>query len=708
MSDTTARREETSDRAPGLGDLGEELRRAIRAVGAHAGALYLREPGDSTLVMSVLSGVARDIVRSWFRVALTTGLPVAEAARERHLVWLPSGEELAQRFPRAAITVPYDFATVAYPLARDKEVLGGFFTIGRSDRPGLSSAERQALAEHARAMVDILERARSMGQPINPTPSPYMLRPPPQSADPGEALATLVGRLPEGLCSLDVNGRVTLVTDAAAELLGRSGEDLVGHRPWTALPWLDNPVYEDRYRAAVLSHRSTEFVALCPPDRWLSFRLHPGETGVSVLISPTEVEWEGEEPHTRQAPTRASVLYHILHLASALTEAASVNDVIDLVADEIVPAVGASALALFTHVPERRRLRLIGQRGFDPAFVAGIDGESADASAPAARAATTGVPGFFRSLRELEMVYPSPDVYVQKDMEGWAFLPLVASGRPIGACMLGFTRPHNFTVQERAVLNSLGGLIAQALERARLYDLKLDLARGLQAGMLPRWLPRVDGLSSAARYLPGSEGMDIGGDFYDLIPLGPGRVAAVIGDVQGHNVSAAALMGQLRTAVLAYATARDGRPGEVLTQTNRLLCMMESELFASCVLLRLDTVSGQVRMARAGHPEPLLSGPDGGRVLESPDGLLLGIDPDAEYPETEFELPTGATLALYTDGLVEAPGTDLDEAKAEMAERLATLHRLPVDRAADELTSDVDAVPHRRDDIALLLLRAMP
>nr|WP_262391239.1 serine/threonine-protein phosphatase [Nocardiopsis sp. CNR-923] len=88
------------------------------------------------------------------------------------------------------------------------------------------------------------------------------------------------------------------------------------------------------------------------------------------------------------------------------------------------------------------------------------------------------------------------------------------------------------------------------------------------------------------------------------------------------------------------------------------------------------------------------------------EGLLLGIDPKAEYPETEFELLPGATLAMYTDGLIEAPGIDLDEAKAGMADRLAALHHLPVERAADELTSKVSEVPHRRDDTALLLLRA--
>ncbi|MFD0070685.1 GAF domain-containing SpoIIE family protein phosphatase, partial [Streptomyces sp. NPDC127574] len=133
--------------------------------------------------------------------------------------------------------------------------------------------------------------------------------------------------------------------------------------------------------------------------------------------------------------------------------------------------------------------------------------------------------------------------------------PLIVSGRPVGCCILSYDRPHDFGADERAVLTSLAGLIAQALDRARLYDATRDLAHGLQQALLPRSLPSLPGLECAARYLPASRGMDIGGDFYDVIRIDATTAAAVIGDVQGHNVAAAALMGQVRTAIHAAAGA---------------------------------------------------------------------------------------------------------------------------------------------------------
>ncbi|WP_028648249.1 SpoIIE family protein phosphatase [Nocardiopsis sp. CNT312] len=711
MSESTARDEHSVGRAPDLRDLGEELLRILHTMDYHAGGVYLSDPESSALAMSVLTGITRDFMRPWFRISATNRGPVTEALYERKMVWLPSGEEMAKRYPRLAIVTPYDYAFLSYPLLGDGgELHGAFFLLGTSCQHFPSSAERRALAEVAKRMVDLLRQAREEGHPVLPAPAPFVLRSPPPEEQAADSLAAAVDRLPEGLCALDSNGRVAMATDRALELLSTKRERLIGSRPWSALPWLDNPSYEDRYRAAVFSHRSAEFVALRPPNQWLSFRLHPGQEGVSVLITPTEAEWGSEELRQEErGHARAGVLYHILHLASALTEAATVSDVTDLVAEEIVPGVGAHALALFEHNQERHRLRLLGQRGFKPDFVAVIDGAPTEIRAPATRAAVTGLPGFFRTKKELLSVYPDmPYLPNPGEIEGWAFVPLVASGRPIGVCMIGFRQPHNFTVQERTVLTSLGGLVAQALERARLYDIKRDLARGLQSGMLPRRIPEVPGLSIAQRYLSGTEGMDIGGDFYDLIPLGSNRVAAVIGDVQGHNVGAAALMGQLRTAVLAYTAMLEGSPGDVLTQSNRLLCMLEPELFASCLFLRLDLDTGMVRMARAGHPEPVMGGPGGGRVLDAPDGLLLGIEPDVKYPEIEFPMPEGSTLALYTDGLIERPGVDLEEAQETLAHRLASLHDMTVEQVADELTSAVSSVPHRSDDIALFLLRAQP
>lgn len=287
----------------------------------------------------------------------------------------------------------------------------------------------------------------------------------------------------------------------------------------------------------------------------------------------------------------------------------------------------------------------------------------------------------------------------------WAFLPLIASGRPVGTCVLGYAEQHAFPADERAVLTSLGGLIAQALERAILYDAKHRVAHGLQAALLPSSLPSLPGFESAARYLPATQGMDIGGDFYDLV-WSHGRASAVIGDVQGHNVTAAGLMGQIRTAVRAYTTVGQA-PQEVMSSTNRLLIDLGTELFASCLYLRLDPGTGRAVMARAGHPQPLLRHPDGRvRVLDLAGGPLLGIDASATYPTTEVELPPGCVLALYTDGLIESPGVDIDETLTALGRRLAETGDRPLDELADGLVEFGAGVTERVDDIALLLLRA--
>ncbi|WP_158791300.1 PP2C family protein-serine/threonine phosphatase, partial [Streptomyces sp. NRRL WC-3549] len=137
--------------------------------------------------------------------------------------------------------------------------------------------------------------------------------------------------------------------------------------------------------------------------------------------------------------------------------------------------------------------------------------------------------------------------------------------------------------------------------KRQLYDTKDRLAHSLQAHLLPHTLPRIAGLDIAARYLPATRGMGIGGDFYDVIRLDATTAAAAIGDVQGHNVNAAALMGQVRTAVHASAGAP---PDEVLARTNRLLADLDPGLFTSCLYVHLDLAGNRARLATAGHPPP--------------------------------------------------------------------------------------------------------
>ena len=144
-----------------------------------------------------------------------------------------------------------------------------------------------------------------------------------------------------------------------------------------------------------------------------------------------------------------------------------------------------------------------------------------------------------------------------------------------------------------------------------------------------------------------------------------------------------------------------------MSSSNRVLIDLGTELFASCLYLRLDPGTGRAVMARAGHPQPLLRDPDGQvRVLDLAGGPLLGIDAAATYPATEVELSPGCVLALYTDGLIESPGVDIDETLAALGRRLAETGDRPLDEVADGLVEFGAGVTDRVDDIALLLLRA--
>ncbi|MFI9341992.1 SpoIIE family protein phosphatase [Streptomyces sp. NPDC052773] len=680
----------------------------IDGVHAHAGAVYLLSPDEQVLEMAVMAGLPRAFAAPWERISVSAPVPVSEAVRERRLVWVGDEEEMARRYPRVAVVLPYPFALAALPVATGDTVYGAVFVTWPGVRPPvLSDREREQLTSACERLALRLERAARDGRPV--LPEPDLLAAPLVGGVAGTIgaieAARLVSRLPYGLCSLDLHGRVAFANPAAAELIGQPVRRLVGHQLWATVPWLNDPVYEDRYRAALFSQHPTSFVALRPPGDWLSFRLYPSTSGLSVRITRTGAMtgMSRAGPRSADGPGRLVTISQVLALASALTEAVGVQDVVQLVAEELAPAVGSQALVVLG--TRAGRLRVLGHRGYpDPRVVERFDGTPLGAQTPGAHALTTGVPAFFESREELERLYPSrsatPDGFA-----AWAYLPLIASGRPVGTCVLAYAEPHPFSTDERAVLSSVAGLVALALERALLYDVKHQLAHGLQAALLPPSLPPLPGIETAARYLPSTRGMDIGGDFYDVVPV-PSGAAAVIGDVQGHNVTAAGLMGQIRTAVRAYTTVGQS-PQEVMRSTNRLLIDLGVDLFASCLYLRLDPAHGRAVMARAGHPPPLLRRPDGRvRVLDLAGGPLLGIDASAGYPTTEVELAPGSVLLLYTDGLIESPGVDIEDALATLGRRLGEAGQLPLDELADVLIGQGAGAEERGDDVALLLLRA--
>ncbi|MFI8006131.1 SpoIIE family protein phosphatase [Streptomyces sp. NPDC086010] len=695
---------------PGTELLDGAVARVVRESGASVAMLYLLPKHATTLHLTVLAGVPGQLAAPWTRVPLSAPMPVADAVRLRCLIWLGGQEELARRYPRPALVLPYRFALAAAPVRSGAADRGGLVLLWPgSHGPELSAGEREAVLTGCRSIGSVLQQAESSGRPLLPGALPRVLPPPqPLPPEPAEALAVaeFIRRLPGGSCALAMDGTVTFLNDAASELLGAEAADVLGTLPWLSLPWLDNAAVEDHYRAAVIGRQQASFTVLRPPDHWLTFHLFPDSTGISVRIIPTTEPGPLEDPAPAlpplsAVPTRATALYHLMHLAATLAEAVGTEDVIELAGDQLLPAFRVQTLVVMTSA--EGRLRVEGSRGAQPALMDRFDGAPLTSGTPAARVLMTGSPDFYTNFDELQRAYPSADL--RDAVAACAFLPLIASGRPIGALVLAYDRPHPFGAEERALLTSIAGLLAQALDRARLYDTKDRLSHSLQAHLLPHTLPDVPGLDVAARYLPSTRGMGIGGDFYDLIRLDATTVAAAIGDVQGHNENAAALMGQVRTAVHASAGAP---PDEVLARTNRLVMDLDPGLFTSCLYIHLDLAGRRAVLATAGHPPPLLRQPDGQtEALRLPPGILLGIDPAARYPTAEVPLPLGTALALFTDGLVEAPGVDLDDATADLAEHFALALDQDMDSVADTLVRYARGATPGTDDIALLLINAL-
>ncbi|WP_326746593.1 MULTISPECIES: SpoIIE family protein phosphatase [unclassified Streptomyces] len=691
--------------------LAAALEQFMRDAGASGCLVYLLSPGERVLRLAVLAGVPRQVAAHWTQVPLAARTPATDAVRERRLVWIGGQEEMARHYPQMALALPYPFSAAAAPITTGTTVWGALVVRWPSSHPSpLTRHERNAIHTSCRRLGLLLRQAADSGHPLLPGSEPQVLAPLRARARgpaKGAVAADFAERLPGGCLTLDLDGRITFITTTAADLLGASAVDLLGVLPRQVLPWLDDPVVEGRYRAAVLSHEATSFTVLRPPDRWLSFHLYPDISGISVRIAPASPSPASEtsevlHPVPPGAPGRSTAHHLLMHLAATLTEAVGVMDVIARIDDLVPTAFEAQALALM--IAEEGRLRIIGYRGYTAELMDRFDGAPLASETPAVGVLNSGVPSFYATFADLKRAYP-PAV-LQDDMAAWAFLPLIASGRPVGSLVLAYDRPHPFTPEERAVLTATAGLIAQALDRARLYDANQALSHSLQASLLPHALPRVPGLDVATRYLPTAHGMDVGGDFYDLIHLDTDLVAATIGDVQGHNVNAAALMGQVRTAVHATAGAS---PGQVLARTNRLLTDLDPGLFTSCLYVQLDLARHRVCLATAGHPPPLLRHPDlHTEILPLIPGLLLGIDPDAEYPETNIPLPPGAVLALYTDGLVETPGIDIDDATADLADQLAQARDQTLDALADTLIHHAQRSAPRNDDIALLLIQPQP
>ncbi|MGV9407432.1 PP2C family protein-serine/threonine phosphatase [Streptomyces sp. NPDC003674] len=283
---------------------------------------------------------------------------------------------------------------------------------------------------------------------------------------------------------------------------------------------------------------------------------------------------------------------------------------------------------------------------------------------------------------------------------------------PLGARtvqgVLTLTAPgERFDPDATVMLLELGRRAGIALDNARQYEQHRDVAEALQRAQLTE-LPEVPGVSLAARYLPATRGLNIGGDWYDAFRQPDGSVLAVIGDVTGHGLRAAVIMGQLRTALRAYAVEGNG-PGRILTLLHRMLRHQQPELYATCAVARFTPGDPTVVWAAAGHPPAITRDPGGRvRVLDLKPGIMLGVPLAYEYAEHTVRLPPGSTLALYTDGLVERRAAGIDagiERLGRALEALSAAELEDLDAAAESLLKPMLHDSEHDDDVCLLLCR---
>ncbi|QDL75962.1 protein phosphatase [Streptomyces malaysiensis subsp. malaysiensis] len=485
-----------------------------------------------------------------------------------------------------------------------------------------------------------------------------------------ESVGQALRYMSDAFFAVNRDWRITFLNVEAERLIGAAGE-VLGRPLWEG-PAGTVSELEDRCRRAAADGRPTGFDIRWPTDdRWYHIRLVSVPDGLTAYL--TDVTERRTQAARRAAAERIGTeqTARISELSNALADAVTTKDVVRVVAAHVLPPFGASGLLILWL--EGGRLNVVGSVGYSRAFISMVDGVPAFGGYRLLNEVLgSRRPCFISSTEEYQRLFPdlagNPAI-ARKN--AWAVLPLIASGNAIGTCTVSFDEPHDLSADERTLLTALSGMVAQALARARLYDTEHARAQALQRGLLPRALPSLAALTPAVRYLPASSGTDIGGDWYDVIPLSAERVALVIGDVMGHGLAEAATMGRLRTAVHTLANL-ELPPEEVLAHLNEVVCDLGDDSFATCLYAQYDPVTGLCSLARAGHPPPLIVDPEGGvECLDpTPDPPLGAAEPP--FSTVDLRLPDGSLLVLYTDGLVESAARDIDTGIAECTQVLTS------------------------------------
>ncbi len=405
-------------------------------------------------------------------------------------------------------------------------------------------------------------------------------------------------------------------------------------------------------------------------------------------------------------PSRTTGVSVASPFASQLSLPATGYEVAQFVAMRAAACVGAEYSNFALLNTERSSLRLFHSPFLDPQMEAQYTDVPLDAAYPIAAAAREGRVVLLPNLASYERDFSGlvADT-AAAGIQATASLPLYRFDGPLlGAIGFGWVDPMDFSPKLEAALRAVANLCVETVERAERYDADHELILALQDRLLPV-LPVLSGAKASARYLTSESQASVGGDWYEGLLLGPGRMAFIVGDVVGHGITAAADMALIRGMISALLHAGVA-PSQIFTELTDLLVRTGSPLLATAALAVVDIPAATITYATAGHPAPMLRLPDGTvEMLDDANGILIGASIDLPRTAGAAPFPVGARLVMYTDGLVERQDRPFDEGVHEAAAHLAAIpaHLEPtqvVESLIGALIGDTTTV----DDVAVLVV----
>ncbi|WP_432561983.1 SpoIIE family protein phosphatase [Kineococcus sp. SYSU DK003] len=539
-------------------------------------------------------------------------------------------------------------------------------------------------------------------------------------------LSSALESLPAAYYALDPDGSLRDLNAEAERLSGRSRAELLGRR-WGEVFAAGSPV--EGVLADVGRTGRAATVELEHPDPlglWCELRAWPDGEGTSVLLLPTAARRAAEEAAAR-ATTRVQVLARAgEHLAGTLDGETAVARLSGI----LVPALGDWCLV--TVVDEHGTLRDVGWQHADPARqellgtyaatrMRTILGRHPGGSSYMKQAIRSGGPVVLpepaaQAFAEVLGPGAAADMVRDLDPEFAVVLPMRARSRTVGLVTLARDRGRRrFDAEDLATVSGVAERAALALDNARLYGQQQKIAEGLQRDLLtppaqsPHW-------QTAVRYRPAAQAAQVGGDWYDAFHQPDGSTMLVIGDVVGHDIGAAAAMGQLRNLLRGVSFAAPDGPAGLLARLDAAIVGLGLPAMATALVGRLEPQPDGVflEFSSAGHPSPVMLR-EGGIVVplvvaergadgrEGPD-LLLGVDATTQRHDGELLLRSGDTVLLHTDGLVERRDQSLDVGTARLLEAVARHADLGLEELCDALLDDL-LPEHPEDDVALVAVR---